>query len=1138
MKKRQRCVRLNALALAFLSAMALVGVLPCMSALYAATDVFPTKGVVYNPGGGSAPTNESVSLFVGARQGSDGIDIGVWKPDGTLVQYIVDDTYGQVGQQTVYPTGSGVIFNNLLYIFVAEYSGFDEYSYPQPVAIYDIVYYTLNPTTYAVQGGRNVLAKGVETFIPSLNWPLPPPPPPTPLNVGATVWNGAIYVVGTPSTNAANAPVVWSSGDGQNWSMAVAWSLSTPFPSVIHDALTISSDEVPGLSNAYPSVSDSVIMVVGSFFDSEGDPAPNSASVAYYDPASQQWMPESPITLPAPTKNTSNPWVCNAVAYFGTVSGQIDQSDGWCDPYVWSPDVPATLHVMAVLDAAEVSTLSHWYLDPTSGSWTLDEPCGGADQIWWGGQCMVTSDACSMAVAPYYYTSNCTTDLCTNLQMFSGAMNWNFSGPQHAAYQWNVPSDYWEIYQNAYGVIEPADYMTSITDDLQAAMRQMWLLHGVIAGVPPFDGTAFSAANQNLSSLEFGYQGSQTNQQQATWSTNFTFGMEDKMGPPFFKTKLGFQSSMGLSVTQGESQSMTFSISKVLGTNTQSASQFGQLGWAYMSGPAIQPELYQALWAKDAKTYLDYSQVAMTIDKNPTTNFYPFYLQNPEQVDTSDLGTGVFGLMAGSTPYPLSSDILNWSLQPQWDNPPENVDPTSYTVKVGQVNNLSMPLQSGSTSVTQSFVSSQTTLSGSDSSYQTTESISVKLTLPPMDELPRKLSGDSASFTTSVDMSQGYDMQTSSQWSIDESLALTYFVNQASTITVYPYLLQATKPNAPWVPTGYTGPLPWLLTWYAMGLPPDTGTPAAAPDGKAFGRSPLPMAAGGKMTGHAAHNVRPRAPMPQTDAYFVKGGSLAFVNAQGNVIDVAMTACDFDPSIGVTVSINQRKISLTSNLGVWTRTGDRWSYRSKPGKGSEVVTLTLNFALKSWDLDVEHAYFGWYTDPLNPLVTVTLDLNGLYVLTNRIRHDTSYTWQADLSGLSGQDIWVSSITVVKNCEGEGKVRLNGKLPNPLRSFGDFSVSMNGDQKDLPLRNTENFVERLARKRPIVYRDGSATFMADIRTGDWWCEIDTGVFHNPSPDKHKDGKTDLKLLIGGKKHFGQRIKADNYTMFLSFLKEKP
>jgi hypothetical protein len=59
---------------------------------------FASNGVVYNPGGGSSPTNKSTSIFVGAQMGTQGLNIGVWTAGGTVQRRFTDTTHGWSGR--------------------------------------------------------------------------------------------------------------------------------------------------------------------------------------------------------------------------------------------------------------------------------------------------------------------------------------------------------------------------------------------------------------------------------------------------------------------------------------------------------------------------------------------------------------------------------------------------------------------------------------------------------------------------------------------------------------------------------------------------------------------------------------------------------------------------------------------------------------------------------------------------------------------------------------------------------------------------------------------------------------------------------------------------------------------------------
>jgi hypothetical protein len=190
-----------------------------MTEAQAGYDVYAVKGVTWNPGGGQTPSNMSTSLFVGARQNGSVLNIGVWTADGTQRVNLSDSTFGAGGQQTTYAVGSAVVFNNLLYVFVAVYD---------PVPNVTIAYYVFNPSNnYQQVGGTQTVIQSYYTLVPTPSGS----PPVTPVNAVATVWNGSIYVFGPPNWSMVGyTPMAFSSADGQNWSQVSIASLSTPFP--------------------------------------------------------------------------------------------------------------------------------------------------------------------------------------------------------------------------------------------------------------------------------------------------------------------------------------------------------------------------------------------------------------------------------------------------------------------------------------------------------------------------------------------------------------------------------------------------------------------------------------------------------------------------------------------------------------------------------------------------------------------------------------------------------------------------------------------------------------------------------------------------------------------------------------------
>jgi hypothetical protein len=747
-----------------------------------------------------------------------------------------------------------------------------------------------------------------------------------------------------------------------------------------------------------------------------------------------------------------------------------------------------------------------------------------------------------------------------------------FNGSQHSANNWNIPSDNWMLpgHENpqgqSYEPIEASSFegiqspsgATQQAEEVNAAMRANWQIIGVIAGPPPYDGTAFANNPNNVSSIDFSASKTISSEQSSTFSTSYNFNNTTKVGPPFARTKISIQAGTGLSVTQGEAQSFTSTLDTEIGSDTIDPTLSGQIGWVYMSGPNIQPNVYNAHSAEDGSA-LNYSQTAMTI-YGTETKFYEYYLANPQNyINNGD--PGVFGLMNGSMSFPLSSSFADWVSQPTWEQGgSDNPHAGTYKVLVGQFTSTNYPYPAqyqstglqGAARITQSFTSDKSTVTTTDQQTQTTQGVSETLAIPLIPELAgnkghssKYVSGiDYIKNSTEMDMTQGWEMESTAGSDVNTGLTLSYYTTgMLSTDTVVPYMLQATSHDAPWVPTGYTGPLPWLLTWTTSGAntesSAETDSAMGTASGPAFGRTPAPDQAGGSITGFARPNGSTDPTklsaqnLPRQDSYFIKGGKLAFMKPYGQTKRIAMTASDFNPALGVKLNINKTDIPISSILGNWTLSGRIWKYKSKSNPNRTSVELTLDFGTGKWDLDVDQAVLWWNTDPLNPVVVTTLNLNDRYVLTNRLGHSAAIEWASDMTSVTDQEYGIESIHVKRDYQGKGQVLLNGYMPDVVREFGDFSVKMNQSRYDIPITTTEEFTSSLLNKGSISYKKGGTMMTADISKGTWSCTIDSSQFERPHPVAGKDGKLLLELKLGGRTVFSKRVSCDYYTMDLMY-----
>jgi len=1151
-----------------------------------AYNYYATKGMIYNPGGGSTPTNLSTAYFVGAYYpdplGMNGMEISIWDNTGYLITSWIDIGVPGIAvpQQAVTSVGSGVVFNDLIYVFVPVFG--NTYSANgeniTETKAYTTHIYTVDTSYPYPLTQMSTTLGSFEDAMTGVNYPN------TPLKVAATVWNGSIWVFGTGvQTNlnggfSGNTPMIWNSQDGQNWS-CLGWrdtiesvGINPGADMIVHDAITVNADQVNGLPSGM-TISDTIILLVVSPLYDVGSNTGTNMFALYFDPATKLFLKKVPLPMP-----TQNPWIVNAVGYFGSMYG-LASSAGNCAPYEneWNSGISSVLHIIATLSAAggtTGATLAHWYQD-ASGNYVLDQPCLGMDVIEWASEGCSPLPTCSVAVAPYFVgnTAACA-NLCSSAYLFSPGFDiMSFQGLQSTMpSSWIIDSDFWyppinetppgQSYQpieaaSFEGINSPAN-VTQQTADVNAAMRSLWQIIGVIAGPPPYDGTAFSNNPNNVSSIDFSASKTISSEQSSTFSTSYSFSNTTKMGPPFARTKISIQSGTGSSITQGSAQSFTSSIDTEIGTNTIDSTLAGQVGWVYASGPNIQPNVYNAHSAED-NSALNYSQTAMTIT-GTETSFFEYYLANPKNyINNGD--PGVLGLMNGSMAFPLSSNFADWGNQPTWEQGgSDNAHAGTYKVLVGQFTSTNYPYPAqyqstglqGAAAITQSFTSDKSTVHTTDTQTQTSQGISETLEIPLIPELSNKNRAGSKSAagiemfknSTEMDMSQGWESESTAGSDVNTGLTLTYATaGMLSSDQVVPYLLQATSSDAPWVPTGYTGPLPWLLTWKTSGADAQMAAESDAVTGTvshpAFGRTPAPEMAGGSITGYAKPNVTKYSKddlgqsLPRQDSYFIKGGKLAYMKPYGQTARIQMTAADFNPYKGIKLNINDTDIPISSNQGNWTLTGRVWKYKSTPNPKQASVELSLDFGAGTWDLDVSQAVLWWNTEPLNPVVITTLTLNDRYTLINRLGHSIAFEWESDLNSVEGQEFGVNSIHVERDYQGKGQAVLSGYMPDIIKEFGDFSVKMNRSQHDIPITRANDFLTKLLAKDTLTYSNDSAAMTADISKGTWSCTIDAAKFERPHPVAGKDGKLQLELKLGGRPVFSQRVSCDYYRMDLMY-----
>ncbi len=1095
---------------------------------------FANKGFLVD--GGGAPTQGNTPYFVGQRysDSSDGAwQLKLWNYAGAEV-YDSDDPnhdhqVGHVGNPA-FVSGSAVYFNGSVYAFgpyqSTQYGGLT----------LNALYVVLDPATFAETGSSVIIGRAINSAQTQGK-----------LGLAAVVASGQIYVFMTGMST--GGPVVYASSDGWNW--ANFRTTGDPMYPVVQDAITFSD----------PKDGKTRIMVVLSQMDSNYMPLLPAVSI--FDPETGIWGPVSPLPQGGLPNGTFG---MQGSGWFGSWRTTQSAANGGCGTYTWnSGNTDSYLHGLGAVWTGSMDFLVHWYLDPTTGSWIFDNSGCQVDPLnqsnfgamWWAGPMPGNLNRTPVALGPGYAKTTAggckASDDCLQQQMFELSTGFVWQSPTRFAFLETFNSDVWvpaTSWQgkgtkaqgpwsyNPVDTSNPADPAFGNDPDIYQAMAGLVRINGIVMGPPPFPAdpdwqTAApnTAPWSGTSNVQLGDMSGTTSGTSGTFDMSMTAGVEGTMTAPFVQGKVGVSFDMGYSRTHSTSTSFTSSYTWTLGTTAQIKSTLGRQGWMLAHAPIIQPASYVATSARDpgpTGTYMGYTQMLLSVS-DAQSAFWPYSITNP-----ADVAYPMGFLLSGVKPMPASTDIQGWSSfgggsMRDWSDTNSN-DWIVIAGKKGGPGNGVSPLILGSLQ-TQAFVSSSTKGTAWSDSY--TGGMSTSL----------RIGTKGNNVTTSVDLSFGYETEGSSSTSFQNNLLTTYqvpvFQGGYSAIQVQPYLLQAITYNAPWVPKGYKGPLPWAITWdvtYAVsGTAPTLGAPQTIQ-----ATAPPPGSASGRITGIAAPNDPPqksalrkssRLPVDKVrdDSYSISDGQLSYFVPGGTLSRVAMSADDFSVTKGATVSINGYKLYANIHKGIWSRSWNVWTYRST--SGLEKLILTLDFGAGTWDMNVSKIELGDRFAGLNKQAAVTLDLNGLYILTTRINHRMAYEWQADLSSLD-QPIWVESINVSRDLAGKGQVKLNGRITDAVRRVGDTSVQLNGAAKDYPLMaKVENFMQKVTEKGILVYKDANSSLHADLKSGVWACQVDTDVFKHPLPFHH--GDLQLALQVGGMDYFNASIHPDSWAMTLEY-----
>ena len=655
--------------------------------------------------------------------------------------------------------------------------------------------------------------------------------------------------------------------------------------------------------------------------------------------------------------------------------------------------------------------------------------------------------------------------------------------------------------------------------DTVATLRKYWSLVGVVLGSPPFavnnitDG--FDLAN--LSNLKYGQETKTGVTQTQTWENAALFSAGLEVSTGLFDEFLEVADKADLSYKRAwehEHETSSSSIQKVsitMGTDPSSEDEAkrGRWGWGIFLVPTIVVQDF-ALYAYD----YDFSGKGTPLNQNlHTVNASPgglsyttvgFDLTNPTIGD-------VTGLMDGIGPFPASTDLNGW-MAADWET-----NPKAWTVKLGDgtLNETKLqPLKFGSGTKTATQFTEETDsvdVKGQTTSIEVSNEISVGL----------KLAGFKASLKTGYEGS--FSTSVSNQTSFATDLEAELNMKSCSgpdcvkTVSVQPYWLEAVDGSAPWIPDGFKEQRPWCITWKVSGLSYETGATA--------GMSPAPRSTAGLVV--SGQGGTKTVGESLWGGYALEGAFLGWTETDGTKTPIPMTAADFKPARGVTLSLNGFSWSSVMASGTWTQLGKVWLFETRPSAQRNKVTLKLDFGRGAWSVQIRKVDLSGYLEAGSGAVQVRLNVNGKYMFQNDLQHhvDTAWRWQElpqrpDRMELTAYEGRHSTSTAT------GAVVLEGTLPAVVERFGDMSFEINGHKSHVPLLGLEEYLSTRARGGVLEYDKKGVRVRVDFTNRTWSASFAEEGFHQLQSPRW--GTAKIRIGVGGTTWYSKEHRIVNFT----------
>jgi len=673
------------------------------------------------------------------------------------------------------------------------------------------------------------------------------------------------------------------------------------------------------------------------------------------------------------------------------------------------------------------------------------------------------------------------------------------------------------------------------TPDEMAMLRKYWTLVGVVIGSPPFQlNGADSFYIEKLSNVTYGQSGSsevsnsEARENSVILSAGLTVqaGIEHVIG---VTDKVDFGFKHAWESEHETSTTSTTSYNFRLGTeyaDPDAPENLGKSGWGIFNVPTIVVQNF-ALYAYDYDTA---ANTGTFLNQNVhTTQVKPDGLSvSPEAFDLENPGGGD-GLMSGIGPFKRSTDLAGWTQG--WESNKKDSFTTHYKTLLGdgtkgepRLNTIRFVNDAGG------IVSYSDEIKTVTTTGRTTD---VDLSNETDIDVGTELNGFKA------DLVAGYDGHFSNSVSNTTTLGTEVEAELGmhscgdadciTSMTIQPFLLQATDANAPWVPSGYNAQLPWAMHWQV--------TKYTTVDG---GRSAIsPPADQGSGTVKGGHGLAAKASevgsgtVDTGSNYSLKGGKMAWRKANGLLRPIPMKAREFIPALGVSVELNGYTWSSSQADGGWARQGPVWIFQTTDSASRDVVVLRLDFSTQTWDFDLSKADLSPFLKPSEGRIHLKLSVNGKYKFYSDCEHEVKIQWDHNFPTTESGGLQLSRYRgSFDPSTGIGFAVLKGALPNGLTHFGDISFSVNGRKINVPLIPHKKYATALAGGSELVsINENGLSYHLDFGKKIWKVRL-TGTDYHPrfAP---RGNSTTIQVKVGGELWYSGKHAVQYYTSVLNY-----